>query len=667
MMTYENYKSWQYIESFLSQKQNSSQIREEFEHWHYSDEDDFPDGVSFFEVEKIGEESKASKVKLTIFVEKLKTALKKEHVFSRNFQKNLNMLGKLAGLKSYEKDIIQALFLYEKCDLFERFCDYFFGSKSWSEPYNLALLFQKSAQKISASIQNDSPLLTSKILSRENYRNKLEINEWVRNLLTSSECSEKIMIRRIIGAPLKSDLTLNDFDYIPDMKKVIALLKNSFKKNLKGINILLYGAPGTGKTEFAKVAAKSAGFKIFSVGEVSTRFRDSVAECRIQRLTFSNKILKTDVKTIFLVDEAEDIFESSQFYRRTVSKLEINKILETNQRPIIWVTNNISGMDKAYLRRFTKLIHFEEPSCEIRENIWAKQFKKYGMNCDETSIKEFAKEYAIPPSFVDTAVRTSKLMNGNLEDVKDQLQEMEKAYHNGTLPVKEKKNDIAFNPNLLNTDIDLEKLCTQLKSLKRLDFSLCLYGAPGTGKSAFARHIANQLGLNVVQKRASDLLDKYVGGTEENIAKAFAEARKNKALLIFDEADSFLQDRRNATKSWEVTEVNEMLTWMESHPYPFVCTTNLMDNLDPASLRRFTFKVKYDYLTPNQIQIAFEHFFNIKLDFAPNLNSLSPGDFAVVKKKTEILGVMEDSSALIQLLKAEQKCKEPSHTKIGFL
>ena len=119
-----------------------------------------------------------------------------------------------------EKDIIQALFLYEKCDLFERFCDYFFGSKNWAEPYNLALLFQKSAQKISASIQENAPLLTSKILSRDNYRNKLGINEWVRNLLTSSEYSEKEMIRRIVGAPLKSDLKLKDFSYIPDLSNL---------------------------------------------------------------------------------------------------------------------------------------------------------------------------------------------------------------------------------------------------------------------------------------------------------------------------------------------------------------------------------------------------------------------------------------------------------------
>ena len=84
--------------------------------------------------------------------------------------------------------------------------------------------------------------------------------------------------------------------------------------------------------------------------------------------------------------------------------------------------------------------------------------------------------------------------------------------------------------------------------------------------------------MKVLHKRASDLISKWVGESEQNIAAAFAEARWKKMLLVIDEADSFLQDRRHAHRSWEVTQVNEMLTQMESHPLPFVCTTNLMDD-----------------------------------------------------------------------------------------
>ena len=68
-----------------------------------------------------------------------------------------------------------------------------------------------------------------------------------------------------------------------------------------------------------------------------------------------------------------------------------------------------------------------------------------------------------------------------------------------------------------------------------------MYGEPGTGKSLYAKYLANTLGVEVVFKRASDLISKWVGETEQNIASAFAEAKAKKAMLIFDEADSFLQ------------------------------------------------------------------------------------------------------------------------------
>ena len=53
-------------------------------------------------------------------------------------------------------------------------------------------------------------------------------------------------------------------------------------------------------------------------------------------------------------------------------------------------------------------------------------------------------------------------------------------------------------------------------------------------------------------RRASDLLSCWVGATEQNIARAFEEARKDDAVLLIDEADSFLQDRRGAGHSWEL-------------------------------------------------------------------------------------------------------------------
>lgn len=170
-----------------------------------------------------------------------------------------------------------------------------------------------------------------------------------------------------------------------------------------------------------------------------------------------------------------------------------------------------------------------------------------------------------------------------------------------------------FDPSLVNCQENVPHLIERLtQPTATRNWSLYLYGLSVTGKSQFARYLADRLGMEVMHQRASDLLSMYVGESEKQIAAAFATARTQRLMLVIDEADSLLSDRRHAMRSWEVTQVNEMLTWMESHPLPFVCTTNLVDQLDPASLRRFTFKLRFDPLSRAQAMCAFEHFFGIQ-------------------------------------------------------
>ena len=160
----------------------------------------------------------------------------------------------------------------------------------------------------------------------------------------------------------------------------------------------------------------------------------------------------------------------------------------------------------------------------------------------------------------------------------------------------------------------------------------------------------------------------WVGGTEQRIAAAFAEASDAGAFLVFDEADSLLADRRFARRTWEVSQVNEMLIWMENHPLPFACTTNFAEHLDPATLRRFVFKVTLDYLTPAQAEAAFRGYFALTppVELAA-LTALTPGDFEVVWRKAEILGRLQESEAFAAMLRAECDVKPDRPRAIGFL
>jgi len=196
--------------------------------------------------------------------------------------------------------------------------------------------------------------------------------------------------------------------------------------------------------------------------------------------------------------------------------------------------------------------------------------------------------------------------------------------------------------------------------------TLCFYGPPGTGKTALAAHIASAVGRPLLVKRASDLMSKFVGETEQNMAAMFREAEAEKAVLVLDEADSYLQDRRNAQRSYEVTEVNEMLQGMERFAGIFICTTNLFDRIDQAALRRFTFKIRFKPLAPEQ-RLGMFVVEALGGDAAgldesirghlARLDQLCPGDFAAVRRQAEILGEVLDAQEFLLQLEAEHRIK----------
>jgi SpoVK/Ycf46/Vps4 family AAA+-type ATPase len=198
--------------------------------------------------------------------------------------------------------------------------------------------------------------------------------------------------------------------------------------------------------------------------------------------------------------------------------------------------------------------------------------------------------------------------------------------------------------------------------------SFCFYGPPGTGKSAFAIALAEAMEMEPLLQRASDLQSKWIGGTEKNLAAAFARAREDDQFLIIDEAEPFLWNRNDATRSWEVSAVNEMLVQMESHTLPLACTTNLLDTIDPAGLRRFAFKIKFDFMRPAQVEAAYRKFFRREAPPAlKEMTTLTPSDFASVGKRLQWLGDASVSDAkLLDLLQAEVSMKRLPARRIGF-
>jgi len=143
-------------------------------------------------------------------------------------------------------------------------------------------------------------------------------------------------------------------------------------------------------------------------------------------------------------------------------------------------------------------------------------------------------------------------------------------------------NAARYEPAWVNSPTDLCKMAEKLKL--QPSGRILLYGPPGTGKTAFGHWLARQLDKPLILRKVSDLLGMYVGESEKNIADAFEEAQRSQSILMIDEVDSFLQSRSNAERSWEITQVNEMLTQIESFEGLFIASTNLNEELDNACI-----------------------------------------------------------------------------------
>lgn len=515
-----------------------------------------------------------------------------------------------------------------------------------------------------------APLLASGVIRQacrtgNDLDDQFEMPDAVRTAMQKA-CGVKEDIRRyILGETAQASLLWEDFDYLNDIpERLERFLKTSIDHRVPGVNVLLWGPPGTGKTEFCKTLAQRLEVKLYAVGEQDEDGGEPTRKERMGSLQLAQCLLRYQSRSLLLFDEMDDLFEGSALVRFFGGKLSMgskvftNRLFENNPIPTIWTINDARLLDESIIRRMALAIEMSIPPAKTRERVWQRVLSKNTLSLPDDDIRILS-QLDISPAVVDNAARVAKQIGGRIEDFQFATQGIVKAM-SGHLPKPKASVATPFCPELIRTESDLERITRQLKLTGRKDFSLCLYGPPGTGKSAFVRHLAETLDLPVVMKRASDLFDAYVGETEKSIAKAFQEALDKGAFLVFDEADSLLGDRRYAVRNWEVSQVNEMLTWMENHPLPFACTTNLMDRLDQASLRRFTFKCHFDYLGEEQLCLAFERFFGMSATVRQldGLIGLTPGDFALVDKKARIIGGEGDRNLLIDMLKQELAAKE---------
>ena len=476
-------------------------------------------------------------------------------------------------------------------------------------------------------------------------------------------------------------LSVDDFPHLRrDIEIVLQYVSSARAERRRGVNVLVYGEPGTGKTELVRSLAAKLGLVLFEVGTPETTVWSLDKSARFGAYRLSQSLLRGSSDAVVLFDEVEDVFRESDRGVATgangsMKKAWVNKMLETNPVPAFWVTNHIDVIDPAFLRRFDYVIKIHMPPRSVRVRVLDRYMD--GMPVSSGWKIGMAEHERLAPAVVERAAKVGLAMgcvapDGGLERVIDRA--IGNTLEAIGLPRQagSGSNLAGFRLEALNTDHNLESVRSGV--IREQRGRICLFGPPGTGKTAFGHHVAELLDRPLHARRASEILSKWVGETERNLARIFREALDEGAVLLIDEADSFLRDRQGAQRSWEVTQVNELLTQMERFDGILVVSTNLIDDVDRAALRRFDLKIRFDYLRSDQawalfvdtrVRLGIQDGAVSQSDLA-SVSCLAPGDFANVIRQAQFRPI-RTSRDLLQCLRQECEMKPGvGRRTIGF-
>lgn len=611
----------------------------------------------------------------------------KKKTARQSISTKLDELTSVFKLNKNESEIVLFLYLIVSDQYVDNFFDsrYLNMTSSVKGISKFARLFQIKPKELREIFSKDGKLFRFGILDKISGDDRLRLSDSIVSFLSGYE---KI---NIFDNYLK---TINNEETLPLDKLNVSKQDSEIVLNLlkaqKGVNIILYGEPGTGKTEFAKSLGDKLGKKVFFVKQKDKEGEEDLS-FRKAGIIAAQSLLEAN-NSLIVIDEAESIIRTKTNVwscdKRGDNKAWINDLLESTKHKIIWITNSINEIDDSSKRRFSYSLGFKKLSQKQRHNVWTVQNSKIiNSFLNENDITNLSRKYHVSAGTISLALNDINSMgpghdkNSKMIMLNKILEKSQEFIQND---IKDSYNVTQFySSNYVNTDVDINVLLDSLKKFINLDLSnnvygvinmnILFHGAPGTGKTEFAKHIAEQLDKELLVKRLSDIRSKYYGEDLQNIAAMFKEALESEKILFLDEADTFFMNREEVNEHYR-SETNELLTQMENFKGIMICATNFTSALDPAVLRRFNHKVKFDFLkcdtTVEIFRSMFEKSFNLSINendllVIRSLKYLTPGDFKVVYQKNIFLENVSKEKLINDLI-IEASYKKQNVKRIGI-
>ncbi len=598
----------------------------------------------------------------------------------------VTLLGQALGLDATELRVLDYLDRYDASEPLRVLLRQGGRDSGRANPGRLAAALGLAETVVRKALGRSAPLRSLGLVEYNNGPGDLEDylspSELLREVLAAAPSDADALLATLIEPAQAAAWTLADFPHLSAQAEHLReALGQAAASGAVGVNALFYGPPGTGKTELARALAAACGLKSYQVRSADDDGDGLARRGRLSAYLLAQRLLARRRDAVLIFDEVEDVFETDHgplarlfgHSGRGQQKGWMNRTLEENAVPAIWITNGIEGMDPAFLRRFLLPVAFATPPRSVRRQM----AERHLGDCDlpPALLDDLAADPVLTPALLGAARRLLDLRPDTPAEgtVRQGVAAVRTLLH-GQPATRRRPSVTEFDVAYLNLAGGMAPSAIARALAREGRGSLCFYGPPGTGKTAFAEVLAEALDRELVARQASDLISPYVGETEQNLARLFRECDPSQSVLLLDEVDSFLSDRRQARHSWERTQVNELLQQMESYPGIFIAATNLMEGIDAAALRRFDFKLYFRALTPSQRLALFAREAlggegeAVPPDLARHLHGLdglTPGDFATVCRQRILLGEVVTPEQFLRRLAVECRLKGEDVSRVA--